>query len=180
MINFRSKIAREIMNYLFLHEGTSLYVNEMSRRFGVDRGNLVRKLKELEKEGILKSEWKGNQRYYSLNPSFPLINEYKKIIFKTSGLEHGLKKVLEDVKGVKKAVLFGSYAADKMDLSSDIDVLVIGEHDTLDLQKKISQFQKSIDREINVINMGTKEYDKKLNTDPLLRTIQEGKSISIL
>ena len=180
VVGLRSKIAQELLGYLFAHQGASLYVNEMCRRFGVDRGNLVKKLKELEKEGILTSEWKGNQRYYSLNYSFPLIKEYKGIICKTVGLEESLKKAIGEVKGVNIAVLFGSYAEDKMDLSSDIDVLVVGNHDTLELQKKISQFQKSIDREINVVSMGTKEYERKQKADALLRSIRYKKSIPLL
>ena len=84
MIALRSKITQKILGYFFLHEGSAMYVNEMCRRFGSDRGNSVRKLKELEEEGILKSEWKGNQRYYSLNPSFPLRREYKRIIDEAS------------------------------------------------------------------------------------------------
>ena len=67
-----------------------------------------------------------------------------------------------------------------MDLSSDIDLLVIGVHDTLELQKKISQFQKSVDREINVISMGTTEYNKKQKRDRLLKSIDQKKSIPIL
>ena len=180
LLSLRSKITQKILGYFFLHEGAKLYVNEMSRRFELDRGNLVRKLEELENEGILESEWKGNQRYYALNHSFPLIKEYKMIISKTIGLEQALRKQLEEVKGIKRAILFGSYAADRMDLSSDIDLLVIGDHDTLELQKKVSQFQKSIDREINVISMDITEYKKKQKTDPLLTTIGRNKSISIL
>ena len=37
MLGLRSKIAQKILGYLFLHQGESLYVNEMCRRFGVDR-----------------------------------------------------------------------------------------------------------------------------------------------
>lgn len=180
MLGLGSKIAQKLLEYLFLHRGANLYVNEMCRRFGVDRGNLVKKLKEFEKEGILTSEWRGNQRYYSLNDSFPLIKEYQRIIFKTVGLEESLKKAIGEVTGIKIAVLFGSYAEDKMDLSSDIDLLVVGDHDTLELQKKISQFQKTIDREINVVSMGTKEYKRKQKADALLRSIRRKKSIPLL
>ena len=67
-----------------------------------------------------------------------------------------------------------------MDLSSDINLLVIGDHDTLELQKKVSQFQKSIDREINIINMDTKKYNKKHKTDPFLMNIHRNKSIPIV
>jgi len=180
LLSLRSKITQKLLGHFFMHEGVSLYVNEMCRRFGADRGNLVKKLKELEEEGLLKSEWRGNQRYYFLNSSFPLLKEYKSIILKTVGFEQALKKTLQEVAGVQKAILFGSYAQDKMDLSSDIDLLVIGVHDTLELQKKISQFQKSVDREINVISMGTTEYNRKQKRDHLLKSIDQKKSIPVL
>jgi len=175
MISLRSKITQSVLGYLFLHEGVQLYVNEMSRRFQVDRGNLVRKLKNLEDEGILKSQWQGNQRYYSLNPAFPLIKEYKRIIMKTVGLEALLKDNLKGLKGIKEVFLFGSYAEDKMDLSSDLDLLVIGEHNTLDLQKKIADLQKTMDREINILSLGTSEYKKKIKSDPILQSITKKK-----
>ena len=62
-----------------LREGTGLYVYEMTRCLSFNQGSLDRKLKGLEKEGILKSELRGKERYYSLNPSFPLLKEYKKL-----------------------------------------------------------------------------------------------------
>lgn len=180
MLNLRSKITQKVLGYFFLHEGNALYVNEMYRRFGVDRGNLVRKLKELEDEGVLKSEWKGNQRYYSLNHAFPVLKEYKKILIKTLGFEFILKKSLADIAGVKKAVLFGSYATDKMSLASDIDLLVVGTYNTVELQKKITKLQKTLDREINIVSMSPAEYARKRKADPLLKSIDEKKSITIV
>ena len=71
MISLRSKITRGVLSNFFLHEDSSLYINEIARLFGLDRGNLIRKLKALECEGILKSEFNGNQKYYSLNKDYP-------------------------------------------------------------------------------------------------------------
>ena len=180
MLSLRAKNTQKILNYYFLHEGSELYVNEMCRRFGLDRGNLVRKLKELEEGGILQSEWKGNQRYYSLNPSFPLFKEYKKIFVKTMGFEPAVKGLLREVPGVRKAFLFGSYAQDKMDAASDIDLLVVGTHDTIELQKKIAGLQKTMDREVNVISMSPSEYESKRRSSPLLKSIQAKKIVSLL
>ena len=180
MIGLRSKVTQRVLGYFMLHEGAELYVNEMARRLSLDQGNLDRKLKELEKEGILKSELRGKERYYSLNPSFPLLKEYKKIILKTVGLEHLLKEALQTVRGLRRAYLFGSYAKDRMDLASDIDLLAIGNHNTLDLQKKISEIQKSLGREINVVQMSRAEYEKKQKSDPFLKSIQQGEKIQIL
>src|SRR3989338_208336 len=102
MMSLRSKITQKVLGYVMLHDGGEMYVNEMSRRFNVDRGNLTRKLAELEADGILTSDWKGNQRYYRLNREFPLLEEYKKIILKTVGFEHSLRETLSKISGIKQ------------------------------------------------------------------------------
>lgn len=180
MLNLRSKITQAVLGYFMLHETAELYVHEMARLLSVDQKNLDRKLKQLEEEGIFKSEFRGKERYYSLNTSFPLLKEYKKIILKTVGLEHTLKKVLQKVKGLKQAYLFGSYAKDQMDAASDIDLLAVGNHNTIELQKEISDIQKSIGREINVVSFGSSEYEKKRKSDPFLKSISQGKKIQVI
>lgn len=180
MVSLKSKIAQAVLGYFMLHEGTELYVNEMARLLSVDQGNLDRKLKELEKEGILKSELRGKERYYSLNPSFPLLTEYKRIVLKTIGLEHVLKEALQKVRGLKEAYLFGSYAKDQMDAASDIDLLAVGNHNTLELQKRISEIQKSVGREINVVSLGSAEYEKKRKGDSFIKSVLQDKRIQIL
>ena len=180
MLSLRSKIAQAVLGYFMLHEGTELYVHEMARRLSLNQGNLDRKLKQLEKEGILKSELRGKERYYSLNTSFPLLKEYKRIVLKTIGLKHVLKDALQRVKGLKQAHLFGSYAKDQMDAASDIDLLAVGNHNTLELQKEISEIQKSIGREINVVSLGPAEYEKKRKSDPFIKSVLQGKKIQIV
>jgi len=47
MINFRSKnFLQKVLSYFLLNSEEEMYVNEMARKFAVDRGNLVRKLTE--------------------------------------------------------------------------------------------------------------------------------------
>ncbi len=180
MINLKSKIANVVLGYFILHEGSEMFINEMARKFNLDSGNLTRKLVEFEREGILKSRLSGKQKYYSINKSFPLLKEYKKIIQKTVGFEYILKESLSDLKGIEKVVLFGSYAEDRMDLLSDIDLLVVGNHSTIELQKRIADIQKKVDREINVISYGVNEYNKKKKSDPLLKNILKKNKINII
>jgi Fic family protein len=80
MLGFRSKVTIKILNYYFLNPQKSHYVNELARILIVDPANLFRKLKELEREGVLVSEMKGNQRYFSLNKNYPLLKELKKLL----------------------------------------------------------------------------------------------------
>ncbi|MDE2010362.1 MAG: nucleotidyltransferase domain-containing protein [Candidatus Omnitrophica bacterium] len=163
-----------------LQQDAERYVSDLSRSLDLDIGNLVRKLNQLEKEGILKSRLQGNQRYYSLNKNFPLLKEYKNIVLKTIGLEQVLKTALGRIPGIKKAVIFGSYASDKMDAHSDIDLLVVGAHGTVELQKAIAQVQKSIQRAINAVSMSLKEYSRKKGTDPFLKSVETKKNVKII
>jgi len=181
MISMRSKVTKKLLNYFFLHPEDNLFVNEISRKLDIDKRNLVKKLKELEEEGILTSEARGNQKLYSMNSSYPLHNEYRKIVFKTIGIENRLRDLLKTVEGVKKVYLFGSYAKDELDAHSDIDLLVIGEHKIVKLQKQITLLQKEIDREINVVNMDNKEFkNRKKRKDVFLETVFRKKYIEVI
>ena len=179
MISMRSKLTKSVLGYFFLHDHAEMYVNEMARRLNLDDGNLSRKLRELEKEGILKSREKGKERFYSLNANYPLLNEYKRIILKTVGIEKILREALCKFPGVERAYLFGSYAEDQMDASSDIDLIAIGKQNTVALQKKISEIQKKIDREINLISMDREEYERGQKRDPLIKRIIKSKTIRL-
>lgn len=174
MISFKSNVTKKLLNYFFINPQESLYVNELSRTLSLDKRNLVKKLKELETEGVLKSEARGNLKIYSINDKYPLVNELKKIFFKTAGIEFQLKKIFKDISGVKNCYLYGSYAENKMDAHSDIDLLVVGDHKILDLQRKISKLQKDIGREINIVNMELQEYENRIKeNDPFLSDIMK-------
>ena len=80
MISLKSAITFKILSYFFLHPQESLYINELGRKFHLDKRNLVKKLRELEQEGILQCRVIGNVKLYSINPEYPLYNEYNKII----------------------------------------------------------------------------------------------------
>jgi len=181
MISMKSKVTKTLLNYFFLHPEEKLFVNEISRKLNLDKRNLKKKLKELEKENLLNSEPRGNQRIYYINRGYPLFNEYKQIAFKTIGIESKLRILLEKVDGLENAYLFGSYAKDEMDTHSDIDLLVIGEHKVLVLQRELTKLQREIDREINVVNMSVKDFrNRKKNKNPFVETIFKEKHIKVI
>lgn len=171
MISLRSKITQEVLTYYFLHEKAEIYLNELARKLNLDSGNLSRKLSELEKQGILKSKFQGKERFFSLNKNFPGYTGIKSYILKTLGIESQLKKIKELIPKLTQFTIYGSYAANKLESHSDIDILAIGDHNTLELQKQISTIQKKIDREINLHQMSINEFKKKKKTDPFLKSI---------
>lgn len=181
MISLRSDITRKLLNYFFINPQETLYVNELSRKLQLDKRNLVKKIRELEKEGILKSQSRGNLKLYSINQDYPLYDEYRRIVMKTLGLEESLKRILKKTKGIKGAYIYGSYAKNKMDVHSDIDLLIIGNQDIVRLQRKLNKLQKEINREINVINMDEHEFKKRIkDKDPFVSEVLKQKNIRII
>jgi len=161
MISLRSKVAIKLLDYYFLNPDAQHYINELARILELDPKNTETKLKEFEKKGLFKSEFRGKERYFFLAKDNPILEHYRQIFLKTHGIEKRLKDILRDIKGLKEAYIFGSYANNKMDSSSDIDLLAVGTHSVLELQRIIVKLQKDTGREFNVINLNPKEFEAR-------------------
>lgn len=180
MISLNSEITKKVLSYFYLHSHENLYINEIVRKLDVDKRNLVKKLRELENEGLLLCEVRGNLKIFSINKKYSLYREYEKIIQKTVGFESEIKNLLQPIKEISEAYIFGSYAKGKMDVHSDIDLLVVGTHKSIALLGKLRQMQKRVDREINLVNMDVLEFKKRLkDKDPFLVEIINKKHIKI-
>lgn len=181
MISLRSKIGQKILNLFFLNEGSEFYINELANLIEEDPANVHKKLNEFAKEGLLVGEFRGKERYFSLVKDYPFLKEYKKIVLKGFGIEKILKKKLEKLEGVESAFIFGSYAKDKLSTESDIDILVVGDFNNVELQKILLQVQKLSDREINSVEMTKKEFDERnRKKDAFLKDILDKKFIKII
>jgi len=180
MILIRSKLRQKILTYFFTNPEGNFYVRELARLLEEDYSNLAKELIGLEKEGIFESELKGKSKYYRLNKNYPLYKQLKEIIFKTTGVEGGIRNELQKLKNINQAFLFGSFAKGDSDFQSDIDLLIIGDPDPEQLSEKISQLENRFSREINYIVMKKKEFQKKKNKDPFLIDIFKNKTIKLI
>jgi len=181
MISLRSKVAIKLLDYYFLNPDTQHYINELARILELDPKNTETKLKEFEKNGLFKSEFRGKERYFFLAKDSPLLEHYRQIFLKTYGIEKRLKDALHGIKGLKEAYIFGSYARDSMDSSSDIDILAIGSHSVLELQRFIAKLQEDTGREFNVTNLSQKEFTaKKRNKDPFITSVLKAKIVRLV
>lgn len=181
MISFRSKITKKILTLFFLNQRESFYVNELAKLVKENPANVYKKLLELKEEGILEDEFRGKERFFSLNKKYSLLKEYKNIVLKKISFEKIFKDSLKKIKGIESVFIFGSYAKNKISSESDIDVLVIGEPDTIELQKAFLEVQKLTQREINSIQLTQKEFNKRMKQkDEFLKSIFKEKYIKII
>ncbi|MBI5150271.1 MAG: nucleotidyltransferase domain-containing protein [Candidatus Omnitrophica bacterium] len=181
MLKTRSNVKNKVLNYFFLNEEGAVYINELARLIRSDPKNVYRVLVQLEQEGLLKSEFKGKERYFSSHTQHPLYKNYKDIFLKTAGLEQVLRERLKAVAGLQEAYLYGSYAQGAWGPSSDVDLLLVGEHKGIEAQKVLYRMQKEAGREINAVNIRPEDFRKrKKSKDQFLQSVFEKKVIRLL
>ena len=113
--------------------------------------------------GILSTEKKERQVFYSVNRSNPIYPELRGIVYKTFGITDVLISALKPFrKKIKVAFVYGSIAKGEETARSDIDLFALGQIDFGELSMALSKAEKSLGREINPFTISPKEFRAKL------------------
>ena len=149
----------------------SLFFNQTLRRWhfeailkesGISRERTHHFLKELCKEKLItRVKKRGKMPYYIANRESAKFRSEKKLYGLQMLEESGLFESLNTCKGIKTAILFGSFARGDWNKSSDIDLFIYG--DDTEFQKEI--FERKLHREIQLFVYQTKDEISK-NLDP--------------
>ena len=181
MISLRSSLRRQLLTHLYANRSARFYVREMARRLNVDSTNLSRELARLEREGLLRSEIEGRQRYYRVNSRYPNLRAVFSLLQGTVGLVPTLKRDLEDVSGIESAYLFGSFAKQEADSESDIDLLIVGEPNGASLAAAVASLERSLNREVSYTVLHPRELHRKLaDKDPFLSDVLHGPHVELI
>jgi len=157
----KSKLREELLVLYFTNPNKKYYLRELERILNFSVGNIRRELIKLESTGLFLNENKGNLVYYYLNQSYPLFDELKSIISKTSGTPKMLQNILGKFEGISKAFIYGSFAKREEREDSDIDLLIIGKVDEDKLIEEIDKLERKLQREINYAIYGKEDFNKK-------------------
>ena len=179
----KSKLREDLLTLYFTNPEKKYYLRELERIINHSVGNIRRELNKLEDAGLFLRENKGNQVYYYLNKSFPLFDELKSIIFKTSGVPQLLRNALASLKDkdIGYAFIYGSFAKKEEREDSDIDLLIIGEVNEDEMIKKINKLEKRLQREINYSIYSKEEFQtQKEKRNPFIMDVIEGESIFLI
>ena len=176
----KSKTREKLLQLFFSDPSKKYYLRELERILNISVGNIRRELLSLKKTGLFKCEKMGQQVYYFLNRDSALFEDFKNIVFKTIGVQGKLKKELEKIKGIKQAFIFGSFAKNKENTSSDVDLMIIGKVDEDLLISKISKLENLFKREINYHLIDTEEWKEKSKKDSFIKNIINNPKIKII
>lgn len=177
----RSKLRKELLRHFFSRPGERFYLRELERTLGLSVANIRRELKKLEAIGLFASQKVGNLTYFSLNKKCPLYHEIRSIVLKTAAFGDVIKDNLKEIKGVKYAFIYGSFAKGEEISSSDIDLMVIGDLNRGALTSKLYKIEKAIGRQVNLLSYSLKEVaDRIKKKNAFMAHVLKGKKIMII
>lgn len=164
----------QILAPLIENPDEEYHLSELGKIIGKKPGVFQKGINALEREGWVLSRRRGNQRLVRINGTHPLLNEIRALVRKTVGVEALLKKALTGIEGIWTALIFGSYAKNRMRRDSDIDLLVVAGKPAAEdeLVKVLGGIEKQIGREINYKFYIRRAYEfKKRSGDPFLKEV---------
>ena len=181
MLSLRSELRRKLLTFFYVNRSARVYVRQLAGELQVDSTNLSRELARLEREGLLHSEVEGRQRYYCLNRKYTYLKPLYAMLQGSIGVQPALKRAVDAVPGIESAWLYGSFAKNEADASSDIDLLIVGLPDQSQLASKIRATEKILRKEINYTILTSQELEGRLAIgDAFIRDIWNGKRIEVV
>lgn len=178
---FSSKNRVKILELFLLNSDNKYFLREIARLTKCDFQNIHREIKKLEDIGLLISSKEGNLKYYSVNKKFIMFPELKNIFFKILGADGLLKEKLRELKNIKYAFIYGSYAKSKETKDSDIDLIIVGSVNMDKLNESMEDIEEKLNREINYSIYSEKEFkEKKKNKDGFLMDVLEEDKIILI
>lgn len=175
---FGSEARVKVLSLFMLHPASEFYLREIAQRTGLPVRAVERVVRSLTEIGLLHRERRGNSVYFSVNREFPIFPELKALFLKTVGLGDRLRELFARAGSVNVAFIFGSYAKNQEDITSDVDVFVVGELLPGELTRALMDLEREVGRSINVILFTSQELQERVSKgDHFTRTVLAGPKI---
>ncbi len=176
-----SKARVKLLTLFMLSPDKRFYVRELTRKTGENINSVRRELQKLQSIGLLTSQFEGNMKYYTVNRKMSIYEELKNIFLKTEGIGSVLKERLSELGKIEVVFIYGSFAKGEEELSSDIDLMIVGYVNEKKLIKIIHELEEKLSKEINYTLLSSKEFKSKVkNKDSFISNVMNEDKIVII
>jgi len=173
--------AQKILLYFINNPEKEHHLRELATLMEMDPGNLSREMGRLSEMGLFKVNTRGRLKLFTLNTSHPLYKEISGLLLKTQGAPVQIRQALQTLADIEQAFLYGTFAAGKTDEKSDIDLMIIGKVNHLNLAEVLRPIEKKLGREIHFRTLSKNEYLRRSKEkDPFILSVKKNKTISLI
>ncbi len=177
-----SKVRVKILKLFFGNIKEIYHVRGVVRALGEEINAVRRELEKLESDGVLRSEVRGNRKYYSLREEYIFFEDILSMVSKTTGLGAQLIANRNKIGKITHVMFSGSFVRRKpRRKDDDVDVLVVGEVVLPELAAIIRKEESIRGKEINYTVMSREELEfRKKRRDPFLQGILANSRVMII
>ncbi|MGI8680321.1 MAG: MarR family transcriptional regulator [Jatrophihabitans sp.] len=176
---FRSDTQLQILGATYLEPERHFTIPELVERSSRPQPTVAREVDRLTESGLLETELRSGRRSVWANTTSPIFNELHSILLKTIGPKAVLEKQLRGLRGVDRALIYGSWArryhGEAGQLPRDVDLMVIGDSDVNEIRAEADSASRKLGRDVNVTVLTADEWDNSptgfvahLKSEPLV------------
>ena len=118
---------RELISLFIHHHNEKFHLRNLARLTKKQVNAVSRELTNLVKIGFLQSEFAGKKKYFYINKTFLLLDEFTKMIYKTTGLGRKIVENRKNIGNIDMAIITNNYIKNVHKNQYDIDLLLVGE-----------------------------------------------------
>src|SRR3989338_10521035 len=169
-----SKVRVKLLQVFFEQPTGMWYVRELTRKTDEEINAVRRELDRMLTASMVKMEERGNRKYYFLNPAYDFYPELMRLVAKTTGIGHEIKKNRKKLGTIKYVMFTGKFAKHEKRANDEVDILMVGDVVLPELAAIVRTEERLRGFEINYTVMTEDEFMfRKQRRDPFLLGILE-------
>ncbi len=161
---FSSRVRTKLLKFFLTMPESSYFIRELERKIGEDAKNISRELNNLENIGLLRSEKRGLQKFYSTKTDFLFYSELKAVFLKSSGLEGLFRDIVVQLEGIEQ-VFMKEFPSPEDEESAQIKLIFVGKPDMAILNNTVNDLMKKSGREVIYRCYSLEEFDERQRMD---------------
>ncbi len=160
---FRSDTQLQILGATYLEPGRRFSIPELVERSSRPQPTVAREVDRLVEAGLLETELLSGRRSVWAATTSPIFDELHSILLKTIGPKAVVEQQLRGLRGVKQALIYGSWArryhGEPGPLPQDVDLMIIGIADVGEIRAAADHASRKLGRDVNVSVLTPDEWD---------------------
>jgi hypothetical protein len=152
---FRSRHQVELLTKLLLHPDQEFSLSNLARELGFPLTTIQREAQRLVEAELIRDRKLGRNRLVSANAANPATRPLTQLVMMSFGPVEVIAEEFGSLAGAEQVIIFGSWAArysgEPGPPPRDIDVLVVGQADELEMYAAADRAQRRLGLEVNPI-----------------------------
>lgn len=176
-----SRVRVKLLTVFFDDPQELYYVRQLTRLVEEEINAVRRELKRLDKQGLLRSEKRGNRLYYYLNKSYDFYEDLLSLVSKSTGLGGEIRKNRAKIGKIKFVMMSGKFIRRLDRQQNEVDMLIVGDIVLPEIAALVRKEEARRETEINYTVMKEEEFKfRKERRDPFLLSILSRSRVMII